>query len=240
MIRVPVGTAQPLRTRSRKIGTRSTMWKTGTPLLCVLLLSLLCWAQVGNVEREGPLTDSSVPDAIRQALDSKGYRLVLENGTLLELWFRKSIPSQPKKDSADVIYTELPESTLVGVLHLSKPGGDFRGQQVPAGFYTLRYALIPNDGNHLGVSPNRDFLLLVPAESDSDPSAAFKFDQLVELSRKATGTRHPGPLSLVQPTGKEPKLSKNDQDQWIFSATIKLTTGEDLPFALVVNGTAQQ
>ncbi len=229
-----------MRIRSRKIHTRSTVRKAGKPLLGVLLLSLLCSAQTGKVESAGPLNDASVPDAIRRTLASQGYRLVLDDGTPLELWFRKTIPSQPQKDSADVIYTELPESTLVGVLHFTKPGGDFRGQQVPAGFYTLRYALIPNDGNHLGVSPNRDFLLLVPTASDSDPDAAFKFDQLVELSRKATGTRHPGPLSLVQPSGKEPKLSKNDQDQWIFSATIKLATGEDLPFALVVNGTAQQ
>jgi hypothetical protein len=216
------------------------MRKTGKPLLCVLLLSLLCPAQTGKVESAGPLNDTSVPDAVRQTLDSKGYHLLLDDGTPLEIWLRKSIPSQPKKDAPDAIFTEIPESTLVGVLHFSKPGSDFRGQQVPAGFYTLRYALIPNDGNHLGVSPNRDFLLLVPAASDADPNTTFKFEQLVELSRKATGTRHPGPLSLVQPTGTAPALSKDDQDHWIFSASVKLASGEELPFALVVKGTAQQ
>jgi hypothetical protein len=209
-------------------------------MVCVLLLSLVCAAQTGNVETVGPLKDSSVPDAVRQTLDSKGYRLVLDDEAPLELWLRKSIPSQAKKDSPDVIYTELPESTLVGVLHFTKPGSDFRGQQVPAGSYTLRYALIPNDGNHLGVAPNRDFLLLIPAQSDTDPNANFKFEQLVELSRKATGTRHPGPLSLVPPTGKEPTLSKNDQDYWIFSSAAKLASGEELPLALVVKGAAQQ
>jgi hypothetical protein len=47
-------------------------------------------------------------------------------------------------------------------VHFLHAAADFRGQQVPVGFYTLRYALIPDDGNHLGVSPNPDFLLLIP------------------------------------------------------------------------------
>ena len=214
--------------------------KASFSIACALLLSLLCSAQTGKLETSGSLTGPGVPDAVRQALDSKGYRLTLDDGTSLELWLRNNIPSQPKKDSADVIYTELPESTLVGVLRFPKAASDFRGQQIPAGFYTLRYALIPNDGNHLGVSPNRDFLLLVPAASDTDPNATFKFEQLAEMSRKATGTRHPGPLSLMPPSGKDPALSKNDQDYWIFSAAAKLASGQELPLSLVVKGTAQQ
>jgi hypothetical protein len=35
-------------------------------------------------------------------------------------------------------------------------------------------------------------------------------------------------------------VSKDDQDHWIFSSTTKLNSGEELPFALVVKGTAQQ
>jgi len=214
--------------------------KAWLSMACALLLSCLCLAQTGKVETIGPVTDAAVPDGVRQTLDPKGYRLTLDDGASAELWLRKNVPAQPKKDSADVIYTEIPESTLVGVLHFTKAGSDFRGQQVPAGFYTLRYALIPNDGNHLGVSPNRDFLLLVPAASDSDPGATFKFDQLVEMSRRATGTRHPGPLSLVPPAGKDPVLSKDDQDHWIFSAAAKLVSGQELPLSVVIKGTAQQ
>src|SRR5439155_490958 len=154
------------------------------------------------IETLGPLTDTSVPDAVRQTLDSKGYRVLLDdNSPACELWLRKNVPAQPKKDSQDVIYTQLAESTFVGVLHFPKTASDFRGQAIPAGFYTLRYALIPNDGNHLGVAPNRDFLLLVPVASDADPNAIFKFQDLVALSRTATGTKHPGPLSLAQPAG---------------------------------------
>jgi hypothetical protein len=206
-------------------------------------LSLLGSAQDGKVEKIGSLTDTAVPEAVRRTLDSAGYRVWLGDGSaIVELWLRKSVPAQPGKDAADVLYPQLAESTLVGVLRFPKVGSDYRGQTISAGFYTLRYELIPSDGNHLGAAPNRDFLLLIPAASDADPDAVFKFRDLMELSRKATGTRHPGPLSLVQPVpgATVPVLSNDEQNHWTLSATIELSTGEKLPFALVVKGTAQQ
>ena len=101
---------------------------------------------------------------------------------------------------------------------------------------------MPNDGNHLGAAPNRDFLLLIPAASDANPNAAFKFQELMALSESAAGTKHPSPLSLVPADSgvTAPSVSKDDQDHWIFSARMKLTSGEELPFALVVKGTTQQ
>ena len=209
----------------------------------LFVLSLVCAAQAGKVESMGPLTDSAVPAAVRQTLEAKGYRLTLdEPAPACELWIRKSVPAQAKKDIEGLAYPQLAESTLVGVIRFSQPAADFRGQRIPAGFYTLRYELIPNDGNHLGVAPNRDFLLLVPAASDADPKAQFKFEELVALSREATGTKHAGPLSLAQADGvvTAAAVSKDDQDHWIFSAPVKLASGDEIPIALVVRGTAQQ
>lgn len=211
--------------------------------LCVFLLFTcsLSIAQSGKVEPIGA-APSAVPQAVRGVLEDKGFSLKQDDGApLCDLWLRKSVPSQPKKDSQDVLYTQLPESTLVGVISFPQATTDFRGQAIKPGTYTLRYELIPNDGNHLGVSPNRDFLLLVPADADVDPNATFKFQDLVSMSRKATGTRHPGPLSLTQPgDGSAPSLAKDDQEHWIFSAGMKLVSGEELPFGLIVKGTAQQ
>jgi len=208
----------------------------------VLMLSLLAAAQNGKVESTGPLTDSAVPEKVRESLNDKGYRLTLDDPKpACELWLRKSVPAATKKGSEAVVYPQLAESTLVGVVHFFQAAADFRGHQVPAGFYTLRYALIPDDGNHLGVSPNPDFLLLIPAQSDSDPSAAFKFQELVTMSAKTGGTKHPSPLSL--PPADKPStgtVAKDDQDHWIFSASLKVASGEEIPFALIVKGTAQQ
>ncbi|HEV3513903.1 MAG TPA: hypothetical protein VGS05_19505 [Candidatus Sulfotelmatobacter sp.] len=208
----------------------------------VLIFSLLSAAQTGKVEITGPLTDTAVPEQIRQSLQDTGYRLILDDPKpACELWLRKNIPAQTKTDAEGVDYPELAESTLLGVMHFSQAAADFRGQQIPAGFYTLRYALMPDDGNHLGVSPNRDFLLLIPAQSDSDPSATFKFEELVILSAKTVGTKHPSPLSL--PPADKPSsgtVAKDDQDHWIFSGALKLASGKEIPFALIVKGTAQQ
>lgn len=222
------------------------MRKIATPSFAVgfiFVLSLACAAQNGKVETVGPLTDNAVPEGVRQVLDSKGYRLTLEGGApICELWVRKRVPAQTKKDVEGVAYPQLAESLLVGVVHFPQAAADFRGQRIPAGFYTLRYALMPNDANHLGAAPSRDFLLLVPAASDADPNATFKFQELMALSESATGTKHPGPLSLVQTDSgvAAPSVSKDDQDHWIFSASMKLSSGEELPFALVVKGTTQQ
>ncbi len=215
-------------------------------LLCASLVVLAATAlpaQNGKVENLPALSEKQVPESVRQTLDTSGYRILLDDGSnAAELWLRKSVPAGPRKESSDVLYSQLAESELIGVLHFSQASTDYRGQTIAAGYYTLRYALIPNDGNHLGAAPNRDFLLLIPADSDSDPNASYKFQELVSLSRKATGTKHPGPLSMVQPegAGTAAAVSKDDQDHWIFSAGLKLASGEAVPFALVVKGTAQQ
>ena len=207
-----------------------------------ILLSLFCRAQTGKVENIGTLTDGAVPEAVRQTLDAKGYRLKLDDtASTCELWIRKSVPAQTKKDLESVAYPQLAESTLVGVIHFSQ-AADFRGHRIPAGFNTLRYELMPNDGNHLGAAPNRDFLLVVPAASDGDPGATFTFQELVTMSASTTGTKHPSPLSLVQADAEPstPAVSKDDQDHWTFSGGMRLSAGEELSFALVVKETAQQ
>jgi len=40
--------------------------------------------------------------------------------------------------------------------------------------------------------------------------------------------------------GTAAAVSKDDQEHWTFSGGMKLDSGQDVPFALVVKGTAQQ
>jgi hypothetical protein len=211
-------------------------------VVSLLAISFLSAAQTGKVEALGSLTDATVPESVRQVLDAKGYRIRLDDSTIAaEIWFRKDLPAQPKKETPDVIYDRIAESTLVGALHFPQATTDYRGQAVPAGFYTLRYELIPNDGNHLGVAPSRDFLLMVPASADPGPDKILKFLELVALSRQASRSKHPAPLSMAPAEGgTAPAVSKDDQDHYIFSAGIKLASGEEMPLALVVKGTAPQ
>ena len=136
---------------------------------------------------------------------------------------------------------QLAHSTLVGVIHSSQAAADFRGHRIPAGFYTLRYELMPNDGNHFGASQPRFSPCRSPA-SNGDPGSTFKFQELATMSARTTGTKHPSPLSLVQADAEPstPAVSKGDQDHWTFSGGMRLSSGEELPFALVVQETAQQ
>jgi hypothetical protein len=210
--------------------------------LLIVCGTLSAAQQTGKVEPLGALTDTAVPEGVRQVLEAKGYRVLLDGTSVAaELWLRKDMPAQPKKETADVLYDRIAESTLVGVVRWPQASTDYRGQPVAAGFYTLRYELIPNDGNHLGVAPSRDFLLMIPASTDPDPGKVFKVQEVIALSRQSTGTKHPAPLSMLQPEGgTAPAVTKDDQDHYIFSAGIKLASGEDMPFALVLKGTAQQ
>jgi hypothetical protein len=139
-------------------------------------------------------------------------------------------------------YTEIADSALLGVLSFPKGGKDFRGQAIKPGAYTLRYALHPTDGNHMGISPYRDFLLLVPVASDQSADAQIKFEDLMKMSAKSSGTNHASPLSLVAPEGKtdSPAVTENEHGHVVFSAKIKTASGAELPIAFIVKGVAEQ
>ena len=212
-------------------------------LACLIAISVAGWAQSGKVESLGPLTESKVPEAVRKVLDNKGYRIALADGSVAcEIWLRRTVPARTsKEDVPGAIYPQLAESTLLGVISFPQAATDYRGQAVPSGSYTLRYELLPDDGNHLGVAPNRDFLLLVPAAADANPDAVYKFDPLVDLSRQTSSSKHPAPLSMVQvASGAQPSVSKDEEGHWIFSAALTMSSGEAVPFGLVVKGTAPQ
>jgi hypothetical protein len=216
------------------------------PFLVLLAIPVLCLAslaQTGKVEPLGAMTAAVVSAPVTQVLDSQGQRLTLPDDTALcDIWMRKNVPARTAKDSGGVLYPELVESVLVGVISFPQAAADFRGQPIAPGTYTMRYALMPDDGNHLGVAPDRDFLLLVRAADDPDPAAVFKFADLVGLSRKAMGSNHPGVFSLTESkAGSALTLVKNAEDHWIFSgAVMKLDSGKDLPLSLIVKGTAPQ
>jgi hypothetical protein len=209
--------------------------------LFVIGPSLACFAQAAKIEKLGPLAESGVPENVSKVLEPTGYRVLLPDGSVAcEIWLRQSVPAQAKTDVEGVLYPQLAESTLVGVISFPKASTDYRGQPIRAGFYTLRYELLPNDGNHLGVAPDRDFVLLIPAAADTDPDAKFTYNQLLDLSRQATRTQHPGPLSMVPGTGgAEPAVSQNEDGNWVFSAALKLGAS-DVPFGLIVKGSAPQ
>jgi hypothetical protein len=208
-----------------------------------LLIPVLVSAQGGKLEQVGAFSDPSASESVKGVLEDRGFRVVLADGTpFCDIWLRKSLPLRSKADVPGAIYTEVPESAFIGVISFPKQTTDFRGQAVRAGAYSLRYSLHPTDGNHMGISPIRDFLLLVPVAADNDVNAQIKFEDLMKLSAKTGGANHPAPLSLVSSEGisSVPGVSQNDHGHIVFAAKIKTATGAEMPLAFIVKGIAEQ
>ena len=182
----------------------------------------------GKVETIGAFTGPAAP-SVMGALEPGGSRVRLADGTVAcEIWFRKDLPG-------------LLPSALVGVLSFPQKTNDFRGQPVKAGSYTLRYAQMPSDGNHMGVSPTTDFLLLTPLADDTDAAALPEFTALSKMSAKTIGANHPAALNLAAVAERKdyPAVAKDEYGHEIFHVRLKTAQGEH-PIALVVKGQAEQ
>jgi hypothetical protein len=198
-----------------------------------LLASVSLFAQDYKLE---PIAAAApdLPATVAAVMQPQGYRVVGPKGPWCEIWFRKSIPQGPKP-SDDAIAFSIPQGTLLAVLRFPGPGADRRDQVIKAGVYTLRYSDYPVDGAHQGVAPQRDFALMTPIASDSDPSAAPDFATLVKWSLKASGTTHPAVLAVEPPAGTTfPALGKEGDSDWVLSVKIG-----DFPFAIILVGKTQ-
>jgi hypothetical protein len=195
-----------------------------------------------KLEKLGPFPGNA-SDALKSALSPEGFRVYLPN-TLVgcDIWLAANVKSKPthNKDAHGSSYPQFSESQFLGVITFPKGGGsDFRGQPIRSGSYTMRYIMLPNDGNHLGVAPNPDFVVIIPLADDPDPSATFDFEQLVDLSRKASRTAHPATFEMMPPESAEPSVSQTDDGWIVFHAAI--TSGsKTIPIAVVIKGSAAQ
>ena len=215
------------------------------PLLCAAVL----WGQSGyTLKTGGAATAPGVPASVRAILESRANILAnSQGGPVCEIWWRKGIPEQ--KDGAasgDVLYGQLSAGEFLGVLRFPRAAKDYRGQAVSPGYYAMRYALIPQDGNHMGVSAYRDFVLLVPVADDASPKQNMTFDALVKASRLATAAGHPAVLmldpALQDPSAQYPSVSQDDQGNWALNVQLETVSGRqpgELTFALILVGQYQ-
>jgi len=212
------------------------MPKRAAIIFAALLILILAPAlSAANVSSARPAADyklekaaggppEGISAAIRETLSPEGWRVTGPDGPMCEIWLRATIPAKAQASQRlGVVFGELEEGALVGAIRFLAPEGDYRRVRVKPGVYTMRYMLNPADGNHMGVAPQRDFLLLSPAASDTNV-ATLPTDELQDLSRKASGTTHPTVWSLqAGKAGEGPSLSHNeDEDQWVLNFTVKL------------------
>ncbi len=166
---------------------------------------------------------SELSPSITQVLQPQGTKIVSGDGTVVcEVWFRTSLPSGPASSDPNVTLTTIPQGALLGAIRFSTQGSDRRGQPIKPGVYTLRYSLIPVNGDHQGASPQRDFALMTPAAEDKDANAMPNFDALVAMSRKASGTPHPAVLSIWAAGASDPLgfAKQGDSNDWALTTKV--------------------
>jgi hypothetical protein len=191
-----------------------------------------------------------VAGPIRADLASEGFRVLDGEGKpLVDFWPRKQIPAKaiPAGAQGAVLLPFLAEGELIGAAKYHQEAGDYRDQSIAPTVYTLRYLLNPINGDHLGVSTYRDFLLLVPAAKDASLELLAR-PALEKRSAEAAGTSHPAVLSLL-PTPPEPPppgMARDEaKDLWIAVIPLRLSIeGKPEPvsftLAVVVEGAAAQ
>jgi hypothetical protein len=211
-------------------------WLIWGALFCVVTA---VFAAAPQVERIGASTAPGASAALKQAVEDKGYRITLDGGWTAEFWFAKQLKTAAK-NVPGALYSELTNAEFVGVVNLPKGMADFRGQAIPAGVYTLRYQLLPQDGNHMGVAPNPDFLLAIPLASDPNPEQGYLYKKLVTLSAKTTGTNHPAVIAL-DTAGDPSSVAGDAQGVMVFTVTVP-SSGESATekLGIVVKGAAAQ
>lgn len=211
-----------------------------------LLVIMVCNTSNSATYKSGAVNSmpEGLSDAIKGLLQPQGFRVVDENANpWCEVWLRKEITNFNKPGAPDAKYQSLHIGQLVGVMKFNGMGSDYRGQAIKAGTYTMRYCLILQDGNHMGVSPILDFVLLTPVSDDNkEPDAVMTIMDLVVLSRKASGTNHPATILLSSPpTGefKPPILEKDDMSHWVLKLKSQSKAGVELPIGIIVVGKAE-
>ena len=164
---------------------------------------------------------------VAEKISPGGVRVAIAANNLTFWWV---------KDLGAAKWSELPEGSLVGAVRIDKDFRDIRGRVIKAGTFTLRYGIQPDNGDHLGVSPYRDFLLLSPVALDTDP-AAPGHKPLVELSKETIGGSHPAAWSIDPPVASGAPLSVHPTELEHKAVVMEVPAkGATLKFGLVLIG----
>ncbi|HYT67576.1 MAG TPA: hypothetical protein VEL51_14200 [Vicinamibacterales bacterium] len=170
-----------------------------------MLIVLVSLVLLQSADPVGTKHSDPVPAEIASgvsALLSPGGVRVSVNANTLTFWWVKELGIK----SAAAGWADLAEGSLVGAVKIEKDFRDIRGRVIKPGTYTLRYGIQPANGDHLGVSPFREFLLLSPAAADTDP-APRGHKGTVEISKETIGGSHPAVWSIDPPVASEATLS---------------------------------
>ena len=178
----------------------------------------------------------TVAEKVRAAVAEKGLRITDPAGKpYADVWLARALKTQKAQDKLGVDYGHVPDGTLLAVIRFHERTGDFRGKTFPAGTFTCRKATMPEDGNHLGVAPTKDFALLCRGEDDTTADVV-ELEKVVELSQKASKRKHPATLYLMKlfdEAKDAPRLFEDEElDYWILDCQVPRSEKDGAPVRL--------
>lgn len=186
-----------------------------------------------------------VSDEYIGLVGDRGFRVKRGSRTRGEFWLSKELGYDPEfAATPERIYPFRP-GQFIGLMRFTRKGNDFRDQSIGKGWYTLRYALQPINGNHEGTSPTRDFLVMVGTDIDEPGKEWSDEEELYAASTESTGAAHPAMLCFQPATdGDEMELRHDEQnDWWIIHLNGNGVAGDsskEIPIDLVVDGHAAE
>ncbi len=189
---------------------------------------------------------AELPAGVAKQLRPEGITVVGPDGPVCDIWFGKDISVPAEFNPTLTVKYPFASGQFLGALRVHASGGftDFRGQELNAGLYTLRYGRQPEDGNHIGTSETYDFLLALPTNIDDGTGVISNEDELSEKSGQAAGSTHPAILSML-PTEKKPEKPELEHDSnhdfWIATLPCQVKRGDkadSLALRFVVVGRA--
>jgi hypothetical protein len=200
-------------------------------LVLLLLPSTATVAQTVTVAPQSDAIPAELAEPVRALMSAAGNRVTV-NGVVVDFWW---VSSRAAGAGADGASWAIPEGTLVGAVRFSAAFRDIRGRALKPGVYTLRYGIQPANGDHMGVSPHRDFLLVSPAAVDTAPAPAGH-DGTIDLSRQSIGSSHPAVLAIDPPAATEPVGAVRANDAGHTAVVLELPGAPPIRFGLIVVG----
>jgi hypothetical protein len=209
----------------------------------VLFASITSAAQEENeehysysMERVKTRSSSNIPAAFISQLEPLGYRVLRkeEDGDtklVSEIFWAKTVHIETTNIDNDVVYGNVKQGSLIGVVHfliIQRYVRDYRSQDLRPGYYTMRYAVMPQSPTWSGIQKEpRDFVLLTPVRADRNAAAALAVPELIHRSRLASPIHHPVAMSLVavDPDEKLPSLITDDEGTSVLQVRLHRSAG---------------
>jgi hypothetical protein len=193
-----------------------------------------------------PRASAHLPQNLVNSLSPQGFRVygnIDDVKTLIceIFWARDISPASVEPASANLFYGSLKPGTLVGVIHffiIERYVRDYRSQLIKPGYYTMRYAPMPEGPN----GSDLDFVLLSAVSVDRNPQQTPPRDELVRRARLASRTRRPLMMSLAEIDNDQPFPSLTTDEEGTSVLQVKLhvkpaksaTPAGEFPLALTV------